>query len=150
MRKVQNFGDSRNKGYCVHCGGPKQSLDHAPSIVFLDEPLPPDLLASPSCMNCNQSFSNDEAYLACLLECVVCGSVDTERLERRKIARLLQRRPSLVAELTSLCRHDGDRTIFSFDRHRVENVILKLARCHVAFELNEPAQNNHHTCGSLL
>lgn len=138
MRKVQNFGDDRNKGACVHCGGPNETRDHAPSVVFLDDPLPPDLPASPSCASCNQGFSNDEAYLACLLECVMAGSVDPARIEREKIAALMRRRPVLVTELSGLRREEEGKTIFCFDRQRVERVLLKLARCHVAFELNEP------------
>lgn len=138
MRKVPNWGDNRNKGSCVHCGGPNETRDHGPSVVFLDEPLPPDLPASPSCARCNQSFSNDEAYVACLLECVVAGSTDPAAIEREKIAALMRRRPSLVAELAALKQNDSDRIVFSFDRQRVENVLLKLARCHAAYELNEP------------
>lgn len=138
MRKVQNFGDDRNKGTCVHCGGPNETRDHAPSVVFLDDPLPPDLPASPSCASCNQGFSNDEAYLACLLECVIAGSADPTQIEREKIAGLMRRRPSLTADLASLRREERGQTIYSFDQRRVERVILKLARCHVAFELNEP------------
>lgn len=138
MRKVQNFGDDRNKGACVHCGGPNETRDHGPSVVFLDTPLPPDLPASPSCASCNQGFSNEEAYLACLLECVMAGSTDPDQIEREKIAALMRRRPALVAELSGLRREEEGKTIFSFDRERVERVILKLARCHVAFELNEP------------
>lgn len=138
MRKVQNFGDDRNKGTCVHCGGPNETRDHAPSVVFLDDPLPPDLSASPSCASCNQGFSNDEAYLACLLECVMAGSTDSSMVERKKITALMLRRPSLVAELSCLRHEDQRTTTFSFDKERVKRVILKLARCHVAFELNEP------------
>lgn len=138
MRKVQNFGDDRNKGSCVHCGGPNETVDHAPSVVFLDAPLPPNLSTSPSCAACNQGFSNDEAYLACLLACVVAGSADPTMSGRENIAALMRRRPSLVTELTALQREDDGRIVFSFDRQRVENVILKLARCHAAFELNEP------------
>lgn len=119
MRKVQNFGDDRNKSACVHCGGPNETRDHAPSVVFLDDPLPPDLPASPSCASCNQGFSNDEAYLACLLECVIVGSADPARIEREKIAALMRRRPSLTAELASLRQEEHGRTIFSFDRERV-------------------------------
>jgi len=138
MRKLQNFGDDRNKGSCVHCGGPNETRDHAPSIVFLDEPLPPDLPASPSCAACNQGFSNDEAYLACLLECVAVGSANPSVIEREKIAALMRRRPALVAELAALRQQDESRIVFSFDQQRVGNIVLKLARCHAAFELNEP------------
>lgn len=138
MRKIQNLGDNRNKGSCVHCGGPNETRDHAPSVVLLDDPLPPDLPASPSCAACNQGFSKDEAYFACLLECVMVGDANPALVQRDKIASLMRRRPALTAELAALKRSDGDRVIFSFDHQRVENVVLKLARCHVAYEMNEP------------
>lgn len=138
MRKVQNLGDNRSKGSCVHCGGPNETRDHAPSIVFLDDPLPPDLPASPSCAACNQGFSNDEAYFACLLECVIVGDADPALVQREKIAALMHNRPKLTAEIAALKRHQDDRASFSFDHKRIENVVLKLARCHVAYEMNEP------------
>ena len=138
VRKVQNLGDNRNKGSCVHSGGPNETRDHAPSIVFLDDPLPPDLPASPSCAACNQGFSNDEAYFACLLECVIVGDAKPALVRREKIAALMRRRPKLTAEMTALKRYEGDRVVFSFDHKRIENVVLKLARCHVAYEMNEP------------
>lgn len=138
MRKVQSFADDRNKGWCVHCGGPNETRDHAPSVVFLDDPLPPDLPASPSCKQCNQGFSGDEAYLAALLECVIAGDADPSEIQRPKIAALMQHRGSLVAELAAARSVEGGQTIFEPDDARVRNVILKLARCHVAFELNQP------------
>lgn len=138
MRKVQNLGDNRNKGSCVHCGGPNETRDHAPSIVFLDDPLPPDLPASPSCAACNQGFSSDEAYVACLLECVIAGDAKPALMQREKIAALMRRRPKLTAMIAALKRQQRDRVSFSFDHKRIENVILKLARCHVAYEINEP------------
>lgn len=138
MQKVQNHGDDRNKGSCVHCGGANETRDHAPSLVFLDDPLPPDLPASPSCANCNQSFSNDEAYLACLLECVAAGKTEPDNMAREKIAALMRHRPSLVAELEAARRVEAGQTVFFCDQERVRKVVLKLARCHAAFEQNEP------------
>lgn len=138
MQKFQNWGDDRNKGSCVHCGGPNETRDHSPSIIFLDDPLPPDLPAIPSCASCNQGFSNDELYLAALLESVFAGTADPAMIGREKVAAVLLRRPSLVAELTAARREEQGQIIFAVDRHRVNIVVLKLARCHAAFELNEP------------
>lgn len=138
MRKIQNLGDNRHKGSCVHCGGPNETRDHAPSVVFLDEPLPPDLPASPSCAACNQGFSNDEAYVACLLECVMVGDANPALVQREKIAALMRGRPKLTAKIAALKRYEGECVIFLFDQKRIENVVLKLARCHVAYEMNEP------------
>jgi hypothetical protein len=138
MRKVRNLGDDRNKGWCVHCGGPRETRDHAPSLVFLDEPYPPDLPASPSCRKCNQGFSLDEEYVACLVECVVAGDVDPERLARPGIAAILRQSQNLTARLMAARREENGQTIFDVEQSRVRAVMLKLARCHAAYELNEP------------
>ncbi|NMM43602.1 hypothetical protein HH303_03875 [Rhodospirillaceae bacterium KN72] len=82
VQKFQNWGDNRNKGTCVHCGAPNETRDHAPSIIFLDDPLPSDLPVSPSCARCNQGFSDDELYLAALLESVISGTADPEKIGR--------------------------------------------------------------------
>lgn len=138
MRKVQNFGDDRNKGWCVFCGGPNQTSDHTPSRVFLDEPYPDDLATSPACQKCNNSFSADEAYLACLLECVVAGTTDPSKLRRQKIAKLLTGNPGLSARLAAARKETDDGIAFDVDHERISNVVLKLARGHAAYEVNEP------------
>ncbi|GHH09722.1 hypothetical protein GCM10008023_06750 [Sphingomonas glacialis] len=138
MRKVQSFGDNRNKGWCVHCGGPNESQDHAPSRVFLDEPYPADLPATPSCLSCNNGFSADEAYLACLIECVLAGTCDPGKITRPKIAKTLEGNPALAVEIDRGRTVTDDGVVFSIDHGRVRNVVLKLARGHAAYELNEP------------
>ena len=40
-----------------------------------------------SCGNCNNGFSDDEEYLACFIECVVCGATDPENPAWRKFAK---------------------------------------------------------------
>lgn len=70
------FVDERLKGSCVYCGGPPETVDHVPSRVFLDDPLPENLPVVEACRECNGGFSLDEEYLACLLECVMTGTTD--------------------------------------------------------------------------
>src|SRR5262245_36127379 len=106
MQQFPNYGDDRNKGWCVFCGGPVETRDHAPSRVFLDEPYPENLPVVPSCQDCNRSFSLDEEYLACLIECARTGSVDKARIARPKIAKTLERKVSLATKLTA-ARHES-------------------------------------------
>ena len=68
---VENFGDVRQTQFCVHCGGPTETKDHAPSKVFLDHPYPLTKPTLPSCGECNNGFSDDEEYLSAFVECVV-------------------------------------------------------------------------------
>jgi hypothetical protein len=138
MQHLHCYGDVRNKGFCVHCGGPDETVDHVPSKVLLDEPYPANLMAISSCRNCNNGFSLDEEYLACLLECVIAGGTAPESLQRRKIARILDGNGPLLARLRR-ARSDVDGVpIWAVESDRARRVIMKLARCHAAFELNEP------------
>jgi hypothetical protein len=133
------YGDDRKKGFCVHCGGRSESRDHVPSKVLLDEPLPENVMVSPSCLSCNQGFSLDEEYLACLLECVIAGEVDPTKIERRRVARILDQNPRLAAMLQKSRTINSEGNIeWRADVDRIKTVLMKLARGHVAYELNEP------------
>lgn len=138
MRQTDNLGDDRNKGFCVHCGGPDGTDDHNPSKAFLDAPLPANLPVVSSCRPCNNGFSLDEEYLACLLECVVSGRVEPERFERPSVARALANNRRLQRELEAARREDEGQLHWQPDQARVKRIVLKLARGHAAFELNEP------------
>jgi hypothetical protein len=138
MRQIKNSGDDRNNGFCVHCGGLFETDDHAPSKVFLDDPFPENLSASPSCAACNNGFSKDEEYLACFLECVMSGTTDPEGLIRPNIANRMRRSPKLRERIESCRQVVGDQIIWNPETGRVKRILLKLARCHVAFEFNEP------------
>lgn len=93
------FVDERLKGSCVYCGGPPETVDHVPSRVFLDDPLPENLPVVEACRECNGGFSLDEEYLACLLECVMTGTSDIEGFAREKVRRSLSRNRRLTAQL---------------------------------------------------
>lgn len=109
-----------------------------PSRVLLDEPYPDGLPVVPACAPCNASFSLDEEYLACLVDCVLAGSVDDENGRRPKIARILRESPALRSMLNG-ARQVRDRSVsFSVDNERVRSVLLKLARGHAMYELDTP------------
>jgi hypothetical protein len=139
MRQFRNYADERNSGFCVHCGSTAdETRDHAPSKAFLDEPLPENLPVTFACRRCNNGFSLDEQYLAALLECVVCGHADADKVERPKVAATLRGDPALSLMLARARREEEGRVVWDVDEGRVRNVMLKLARGHVAFELNQP------------
>lgn len=137
MQQLPCYGDDRNKGFCVHCGGNDETVDHVPSKVFLEEPYPDNLMAAPACRRCNIGFSTDEEYLACLLECVVVGDADLAKL-RPKIARILRGNASLLSRIQQARGDDGGTPVWAVEADRARRVALKIARCHAAFELNEP------------
>jgi len=143
MDQLPNYGDRRQTGFCAYCGGSTETRDHAPSRIFLDKPHPDYLPVVPCCEPCNQSFSADEEYLAAFVECLICGATEPDRISRDKIRSALANNPRL-RERIELSRHEADTSgserqlLWQPEAHRVENVILKLARGHAAYELNEP------------
>lgn len=131
--------DDRLIGRCAYCGGTPDTRDHVPSRVFLDDPMPPNVPVVEACEDCNQSFSLDEEYLACFLECVLCGTTDASLLQRPKVQRILTEKPQLATMILERKRTGDDGTIIWVpDEKRVRNVVLKLARGHVVFELSLP------------
>jgi hypothetical protein len=138
MEQLSSFGDDRNQGFCVHCGGPDESSDHIPSKVLLDEPFPDNMHVCACCLRCNNSLSADEEYVACLLECVLAGSAEPSIIQRAKIGRLLAAKPPLLARLQNSRSTVTSTPVWNIENDRVRRVVIKLARGHVAYELNEP------------
>lgn len=132
------FYDDRLK-VCAYCGGPPDTVDHVPSRVLLDEPYPPNLPVVACCERCNHSFSADEPYVACLVECAVAGSCEPEVTEREKVRRLLKMEPALARSLDAARVVDPHNAAVAFmpDRDRLMNVVMKLARGHVAYRTGE-------------
>lgn len=129
------FADQRHSGFCVYCGGPVQTVDHVPSKALLDEPYPVDL---PTVSACNQGFSLDEEYLACLIECTVVGSADPDKHRRPSVRRKLADKAALRAHLEASRNAVDGEILWQPDEARVENVLAKLARGHIAFEEGTP------------
>lgn len=130
------FVDDRLTGTCVICGEAPDTRDHVPSKVLLDEPFPPELPVVGACSKCNHDFSLDEQYLACFIECVVCGTCEPEDLRRPKIKRVLSKNTSLRARIAA--SHGSDEagnSTWKPEMDRVRNVLIKLARGHIAYEL---------------
>lgn len=124
---------------CAYCGAVPDTVNHVPSKVLLDDPLPANLPVVHACASCNQGFSLDEEYLACFLECVLSGTAEAERIRRPKIERAVRHSAKLAEQLRSSSREATDGTVlWTPDAHRVENVLVKLARGHVAYELSSP------------
>jgi len=131
------FVDERLQGICVYCGTVPNTRDHCPSKVLLDAPYPENLPVVEACVKCNQSFSLDEQYLACFLECAMCGSTDPDALQRKSIQRILKENPPLAAEIqSSMTLNDDGIKVWHPDMERVIKVLLKLARGHLHYELS--------------
>ena len=133
------FVDERLLGSCAYCGALPDTRDHVPSKILLDNPLPSNLPVVEACLACNASFSLDEEYLACFLECVLHGSTTPKAVTRHKIKTTLARKRQLAERIQSSCRKGKDGTlVWKPEEDRVRNIVLKLARGHAAFELSLP------------
>ena len=139
MDPRQLFAGERLSAYCVFCGNAPTTREHAASKVFLDDPLPEDLPLVGSCHECNSGFSGNEQYLACLIDCVISGTTDPGKVQRKKIAATLRHSPSLAARIEAAKQTDVNGSfIWTPEDARVKNVFLKLARGHVAHQYSEP------------
>ncbi|EOG1934978.1 hypothetical protein ACQFZT_004408 [Providencia stuartii] len=130
------FIDNRLKGVCAYCGGTPNSRDHVPSKVLLDEPYPKNLPVVDSCISCNQGFSAAEEYIACLIECVTHGTTIPNEKFRTKIFTTLNARPSIASRIEKGKQTDRHgNLIWQPEQESVKEVVLKLARGHIAYEL---------------
>lgn len=131
------FVDQRLTGFCVYCGGPPDTRDHVPSKVLLDEPLPTVLPVVDCCRQCNVLFSEAEQYLACFIECVRSGTTDPARLSRAKVSRTLVARPHIAHRIWAARERLPDGSLgWRPDANMVHATVLKLARGHLAYEIN--------------
>lgn len=139
MDPRQLFADERLRGFCVYCGGAPESRDHCPSKILLDEPFPLNLPVVEACNECNNNFSLDEQYVACLIETVICGSANANDVSSLHIKRILTNTPALATRLENSKRlEELGNVIWDVEVDRVRRVVLKLARGHIAYELSLP------------
>lgn len=144
MDHLNDYADARLLDGCMFCDSPIGYLtrDHVPSRVLLDRPFPANLPVVDACETCNNGFSLDEEYLACLIDSVVSGTTDPEMLSRDVVKRIMRDRPAL-RERIERSRHVIDQRVhFAPEAVRVDNVIRKLARGHAAFELSTPLRRD--------
>lgn len=136
MDQLKILADDRLIGGCVYCGGVPETREHVPSRVLLDAPFPDNLPVVGACLDCNNGFSKDEAYVACLIEAVLSGSTDPERVKRSSVAAILRRTPALRTRLDASRAELDGQVVFAVEQDRLKNVMLKLARGHALFELS--------------
>ena len=137
MQRYKLFHDERLGRTCFHCGRDPETVDHVPPKVFLDKPYPEDLITVPSCGRCNSVSSDDEQYVASLIEVVVCGTTDPRQLKRRKIAKTLEHAPALRERLRQASTVKNGGHFVRPEQERVDLVLEKIARGLWRFETAE-------------
>jgi hypothetical protein len=151
MDQLKNFADNRLIRGCIYCGGLADTRDHVPSKCLLEQPYPTNLPVVGCCDACNQEFSKDEQYFVCLIESVLCGSTDPEKIRRPSVSRMMQNSPALRQRIENSKTEVNGQTAFIPEIERINNVMLKLARGHAAFELSQPCREkpDYFWCGPL-
>lgn len=152
MDQLTDYADDRLVRGCIYCDGANETRDHVPSKCLLEPPYPPNLPVVGCCDDCNQDFSRDEQYFVCLIESVLCGSTDPEKMNRPSVARIMQSLPLLRQRIENSKIEVDGKIAFVPENERIQNVMLKLARGHAAFELSQPCREkpDHFWCGPLL
>lgn len=152
MAHLNNLADNRLIRGCIYCGGLPDTRDHVPSKCLLDQPYPTNLPVVGCCYSCNQSFSSDEQYLVCLIESVLCGSTDPEKIRRSAVRKILENSPSLRQRIENSKTEVDGHIAFIPEMERINNVMLKLAQGHAAFELSQLCRKEpeHFWCSPLL
>jgi len=142
MDPRQLFADERHKAFCPYCGDRPTTTDHVPPKVFLDEPFPANLPVVRSCQTCNEVASLDEEYLACIIDCVLSDPKRPEDVPRQKVARILRRKPELFERMHKSRRVTPEgEIVWDVEHERVREVVVKLARGHISYELSSPELN---------
>jgi hypothetical protein len=147
MIQIEPFSDERHDYYCAYCGdNAPNTRDHVPSRILLDDPFPENLPVVGCCEKCNNDFSKDEGYFAAGIECMIHATSNVELLSREKIKNFLNKNAELKNNIEASFFEEEQlpfldiprKLFFKRNPQRFENVITKLAKGHVKFELSKP------------
>ena len=139
MEPLADHADQRLFIGCVYCGAANNLNDeHAPSRVLLDRPLPDYPAKIQACEECNRSYSLDEEYFSTIIGCALSGTTDPARQTISRVGRTLLHTPALRASIEASRVETSGGTSFVPVRSRIDRVVLKLARSHVAYESSVP------------
>jgi len=112
-------------GVCIYCGVPSNTSEHVPSKILIDEPYPTEYPIVAACKACNAGFSLDEEYLACFLECVLCGNTNPVGINRSKIKKSLEKNPNLQKRIAkSQFKDKEDNLFWNPEIERFNNILL--------------------------
>lgn len=125
---------SKDNG-CIYCGTLATTREHIPSKAFLLEPYPENLPTIPACFECNNSYSEDEKYVACFLD-VLKSQIYSDYSQQEQTNIRLSKDEKLQRILKEEIRVDDGKVYYQPDERRIFRILLKLARCHAGFEFD--------------
>lgn len=131
--KKTYYNDWRLKNVCAYCGGFADTEDHVPSRCFLNNPLPDEPPVVPCCEECNKSFSLDEEYVSCVIDCMKEGTTNVPSIQRTKTHNTLNHSIALAEKIKSQCWDSGGVQFWEYEKDRFLRVMRKLAFGHLAY-----------------
>ncbi|WP_429206145.1 hypothetical protein [Aeromonas veronii] len=142
MEQLKNLADPRLVINCIYCGKLDSTREHIPSKVFLDKPYPENLSIIGACRECNNGFSKDEEFLACLIDTMVADSIAPSSIRRASIEKILNRSPALRRSIEAAKNAIRSNVLSHPSVERIERILIKLASGHSAYELATVCRNH--------
>lgn len=140
MQQLKNLADPRLIQGCLYCGAINpDTREHVPSKILLAKPFPENLPVIAACWSCNNSFSIDEEYVACIVACMMSGTTEPEHIKNERVMSILSKKKALrflIEKSKNTTLDSKGKYLFSIDQDRFKNVIHKLAIGHAAYELS--------------
>lgn len=124
----------KGKHFCIYCGEESGTREHVPSKVFLDEPYPEDLPVLPACFNCNNGFSDDEAYVETYIDCMKMLSGYSQNLSEKNQKRIYKNTAFIDAQKDLADYYQSKEICVN---RKILRIITKLAVGHLVYELSE-------------
>lgn len=145
MHQIKPQNDTRYDNICCYCQNQiidNKTRDHVPSKILLEEPFPENLPIIYCCYDCNQSFSTDEEYFACMIEYICSETKDINLFERQKITEILNKKTHLRKRIENNIEIENEIIKIKLEEKPINNVLKKLLYGHLSFELSNPYIEN--------
>lgn len=140
MQQLKDLADPRLIQGCLYCGAINpDTREHVPSKILLEKPFPENLSVVAACWPCNNSYSIDEEYVACIIACMMSGTTEPEKIKNSRVMGILSKKTalrSLIEQSKYTTLDSKEKFSFSIDHNRFKNVIQKLAIGHAVYELS--------------
>lgn len=135
LLKYNKKGDFK----CIYCYEKANTREHIPSKIFLNEPYSNNLAILPACFNCNNSYSENEQYLACLIDYVQYKLYNLKTVKRDKIKKAFTSRPHIKNQLeeSTIYLDNGKLHYIEYNHNKIKDILLKLAIGHATYSLSK-------------
>lgn len=106
------------------------SREHIPSKVFLDRPYSIECGIVPSCIKCNNNFSQDELYVSCFVDKLRSVLTNSKIPIREKTIKALEHDKKLYSKIDSEISVVNERITVKPDYVAFNKILIKLSKGH--------------------